>query len=97
MTKPKLPIEDITEEEFKDFKDKYLDSNKLSPDAIKKIEKLFAVGRPDTGGIFCDEMHCHSYSCVIYRSPQTGIVERLVQEIDGYKSLIKDIKEKLKE
>lgn len=91
MEKPQLPIDDLSIEDFDKFKEKYLNSSKLDPEAIKKIENLFDIGAPDTGKISCDDYHEHTYGCVYFYHPSSGVVNRLLNEIQRQKGLLKKI------
>ena len=91
----KLPIENITREEFNDFRSKYLNGGKLSEEALKEIGKLFSSGDPSVGRVHCDESHAHGYECVQYTNFTTGIVDRLINEIRDYQARFKEIKEVL--
>lgn len=89
--RPKLPIDEMTDEEFSKFKEKYLDSDYLSRNALKEINKLFAVGDSSTGRISCDDEHGHGYRCVDFYHPAVGVIHRLVKEIGEYKDAALDI------
>ena len=91
MGKPKLPIHDISEAEFGKFKGQYLDKVILDEEAIKKIGNLFRIGSDAIVEIICDEAHIHPYSCLRYKSPEAGIVERLLNEVNHYRRKLKNI------
>ena len=94
---PKLPIEDMTEQQFVQFKKKCLDKDKLTPEDIDEIFILFGGDRPDMGYLDCKdpnkEVHPHSYPCRHYYNPAKGIVDRLITEIARLQKLL-DKKEK---
>lgn len=92
----KIPIEEMTEKEFQDFKEKYLDKDKLSLEAINEIKRLFGIGQKGIAQLACDEMHGHSYRCILYHKPQSGVVERLLLELLEYKTVIRESIDKLK-
>jgi hypothetical protein len=94
--KPKLPIEKLTIDEFSEFKKKYLDNDILTLEDINEIKKLFKLSDETTAILACDEMHGHSYRCIHYFKPRSGIVERLLGEIEHYKSAIEDIENTVK-
>jgi len=87
----KLPIEGLTTQEFDVFKKKYLDSLQLTSEALNQLEKLFAVGREDTGHILCDDYHVHTFKCNFYIEPTVGVVDRLIGEIRVYREVVKDL------
>jgi len=87
----KLPIDKISYEDFRKFKTDYLDGRVLSDKVISKIEKLFAVGDYSTEKISCCEAHRHSYKCISFSNPATGIVIRLTNEIRRYQRKIDNI------
>ena len=93
----KLPIEKLTLEEFSEFKKKYLDNDKLTAKDINEIKKLFNLKNKATVTLCCDEMHGHSYRCIHYYIPQSGVVERLIGEIEYYQNSIKDLSKKIKD
>jgi len=73
------------------FLKKRLNQRVLDSEILKEIENLFGVGDPSTGYINCGEAHGHSYNCVYFHNPATGIGNRLVDEIKRYATLIKDM------
>jgi hypothetical protein len=85
----KLPIEDMTESEFQKFKELCLD-HPLTPSVLAQIKMLFRIGQRGTARIRCDEAHSHEYKCIHYNKPISGIVERLLNELDKYKAIIKN-------
>lgn len=94
--RPELPIHKISESNFDDFKKKYLDKGILEKEDLESITKLFglddrSVNNP-TGAIDCDEAHQHDYSCNKYYSPEAGIVDRLLIEINEYRTRLKEIR-----
>lgn len=91
--RPKLAIDGITDKEFSTLKSEHLDQRVLSDEALTQIRDLFGVGTPATGYINCDEFHAHSYKCVSFANPVTGVVDRLLQEIDRYKSKFEKAKD----
>lgn len=91
--KPTLLIDGISEKAFSELKKKSLDAEILGDDTLKEIERLFGVGDESTGSVHCDEYHGHSYSCVAYKHPSTGIVNRLIMGIKMYKGKLSKIKE----
>lgn len=96
----KLPIEIMTTKEFGTFKRDYLDGARLGKEAIIEIRKLFNINTKKGNGIFhmyCDEFHPHTYKCLWYYKPISGVVERLIDEIEKYKSKVKEINEICKE
>ena len=92
----KLPIHKMTEGEFSVFKEKYLGGDFLDQKGIDEIIKLYKIGDLSTGSTCCDEMHRHGYSCIHFKSPEAGIVWRLMVEISNYKSIIESIHKKSK-
>lgn len=76
---------------------KYLDSGKLTAKALAEIERIFGVGKKETTSVACDEAHAHSYKCLYFYNVGTGVVKRLLEEIDNYKDLLDEIYEKTKE
>lgn len=96
--KAKLRIEDMILEEFNNkFKPEYLDKQKLDKKSLKQIEGLFNIGEKTTAYACCDEAHAHSYACLHYNNPVSGVVERLINEIKGYQATLKEIHNKIKE
>ena len=96
MSKLRLPIYDMSIEEFSNFKSNYLDGEILNEEAIDKIKELFDIGKKTTARIHCDEYHPHSFKCVRYNSPEAGIVERLINERNSYRSILDEIHNKTK-
>lgn len=96
MQFPKLPIHDISEKEFYEFKKKHLDKSVLDEETIKKIEHLFRGGSEAVASISCNEYHDHSYKCVHYESPEVAIVDRLISELGYYKHIINKVNEDTK-
>ena len=92
MGKPKLPIDDMDNESFREFKKEYLDKEVLDDESLGEIEKALLVGDPSTGTVACAEYHGHDYKCVVYDHPATGIVHRLVIEIKRYQERLSKIK-----
>ena len=89
MLKPNLPIQNISDSDFNSgFKVKHLDGRILKDEDLKAIEKAFGLddrsANSRVGGISCDEAHGHSYRCHYYRSPEAGVVDRLIIEIRRY-------------
>ena len=93
-----FPIDSINHKDFNDsFKVKYLDGRVLSDEALKEIGDLFLVGDRRVARTVCDEMHAHSYRCIEYYSPTSGVVERLIDEIKRYKKVLSDISDSSRE
>jgi hypothetical protein len=90
--KPKLPIDEMTIQEFAILKGELLEEKVLSEETLGKIKDLFNIGSPNTGSINCDEYHPHSYKCINYKHPTTGVVDRLIQEIDTYREKLDELK-----
>ncbi len=83
MGLPDLPIEHMSPDDFnRVFKETYLNGRKLDEDAINQIKSLFRCGDPEIAHLSCDEYHAHDYSCCWYNHPITGVVERLVREVE---------------
>lgn len=100
MSDSVLPIDDINEREFnEEFKRKHLDNKVLSKEDLDEIEKLFGLdqkGLPSKAAqMCCDEMHGHEYKCIWYKRPESGVVDRLIDEIKYYKLIIKKASEYL--
>lgn len=87
----KLPIEDMSSDAYKRFKERGLDSEILSDETLEQIIILFGIGNPITGRICCDEAHHHLYRCIEHYNPATGIVYRLINEIRKYKTRLDEI------
>lgn len=83
-----LPVYDLSEDDFRKFREKYLDSGRLSKKAIKEIGTLFGT----IGDLCCNECHAHKYECIVWEHPESAIVARLINEIEDYQSLIKEIR-----
>lgn len=92
-----LPAERVSQEGFNKFREKHLDGLVLSTQALKSIDRLFAFGRKDTGHMSCDEYHQHRYRCIYFTNPVVGIVYRLVDEIQMYQEMVKDLKKTMEE
>jgi len=92
--KPVLPIEQMTADEFNIVKVQYLDSHVLSDAAVRKIEELCCVGKPETSSVGCDVIHRHSSLCMYYNNPITGVVDRLLLEISRYKQQVADFEKR---
>ena len=90
-----LPLEKMSEDDFLKLKNKYLDNKVLSEEALSEISRLFAIGEESTGVVHCNEAHAHSYECVYFRNPKTGIAVRLIEEIRRYKDKIERAKTEL--
>ena len=79
------PINEMTEQQFVEFKAQYLDKDELTSEDIDAIFVLFGGDRPDIGYLDCKdpnkELHSHTYKCRHYYSPTAGIVQRLILEI----------------
>lgn len=91
--RPTLPIDEMSDEDFDKFKKDCLDDYVLDNDTLKAISALFGVGKPETGSICCNDYHQHSYRCVYFNHPVTGIVDRLLWEINNYRNKLEKIKE----
>ena len=87
-----LPIHDITQSEFSEFKRRYLKGDFLSDEALKKISELYALGTHKVVYIDCDKDHAHGERCTKY-NPEAKVVEALVKEIRNYKSIFEKMKE----
>ena len=87
---PRYPLETMSEEDFQQFREKYLDEGRLSEDAVRDIERLFGT----IGELCCNEYHAHHYSCVVWEKPESAIVARLLDEIKYYQNLIREIHSK---
>lgn len=97
MEKPKLPIHEISTDDFSKFSRRYLNTSKslsLSKEAIEEIKKLFSLGEKGIASFNCNEYHAHSFECFYYKSPEAGIVERLINERNYYRKIIRDINKK---
>ncbi len=95
VTKLSLPIDNLNDQAFDiEIKRKHLDDVVLSDDAIGRIKDLFLVGtpHPGTARVDCDDYHPHTYKCVYFYNPATAVVDRLIQEIETYKSKLARIK-----
>jgi len=97
-----LPIEDYSKDEFYEFKKRYLNKDRLSPGALDEIRGIFNLSKDGnvTGTdahICCDERHSHNYSCIRYDHPASGIVDRLINEIENKNKLLKKINEQSSE
>jgi len=95
MIRPILPIHKMSEKDFDVFKKQYLDGRSLDDKVIQQIKEIFALGSNEVVSISCDEAHAHGYKCLIYKSSEAGVVERLIIEIEGYRDLFKNIKSKI--
>ena len=93
-----MPIEDLSEDEFnRNFKPKYLDREVLNGESIGEIKRLFAIGDKETAHICCDKYHAHNFECILYHSPASGIVERLILEVRRYRDMLSKISYTIKE
>ena len=79
----RLPIYNISEKAFCDFRGKYLDKRDLSDEAISEIEKLFDADpkTTETVHVNCDEAHTHEYDCLGFGNKSTAVIVRLLTEI----------------
>lgn len=101
MDRPKTPLEEMGDSEFENFKRQYLDYSHcefepLTEEALKQIRDVSGVGKSSMGHISCDEAHGHGYECIYFHNPITGLVDRLLDEIENYRSVLRIIAEKIK-
>jgi len=93
----KIPLDEMSQEEFAEFREDYLNPRKLSLEALDEIRKLFG-GTSDftgiTGRVCCDEAHLHSYACLEFYDSRTAVVTRLLDEIERYQAKLADIHKK---
>jgi len=82
-----LPISGLSEEDFLKFREEYLDKGNLRDEAITEIKRLFGY----TGELCCNEYHAHRYECISWQHPESAIVARLINEIEFYQELIRNI------
>ena len=93
----KIPLDEMSQIEFVKFKEKYLDPRTLSPYALGQIRRLFGATSEFTnitGRVCCDEAHIHDYSCLEFYDFRTGVVTRLLEEIEAYRAKLADIHKK---
>lgn len=100
MTENKsLPIEEMTQEEFQNFRLKYLElgeqEKRLSSEAITKIRQAYALQNFYTQRIPCNKDHAHKLDCVSYDFRSACIVDRLIEEIRGYRLYLNKIANEL--
>ncbi len=82
--------------DFEKFKEKYLDNEDLSEDALTELKVLYKLFSDGSGSarLSCDDMHGHGYKCVMYDNPHSAVVDRLILELRGYQSILKNIHKK---
>jgi len=102
MPNPNLPVHNLSEQEFNSqFKKKHLDKRVLTIEDLKAIEVLFGLDNrsvdSNVGGVSCCEYHAHSYPCNFYHSPEAGVVDRLVGEINRYRAKLLEVSNSAKE
>ncbi len=83
-------LEDMTAEEFRSFRQKYLSLNnegagRLTSEAMTKIRQAFELNNYDTQQVVCTKDHPHNLNCVDYKSRTSCVVERLIEEIREYR------------
>ena len=91
----RLPIENMTEQNFAEFKRKHLDGEFLSEEALTEMRNLFGFPHNLESGVAyinCDEAEEHTYKCLHIRNPTAGIVERLYLEVRKYQYMIEQIR-----
>lgn len=93
MSKPKLPVHEISKQDFDKFQSRYLDFGKLEDEALNEIRNLFGITKNKSSvyTLYCDEAHAHAYRCLSWDSPEAGIVERLINEVNNYKRVLEEI------
>lgn len=89
-------LEDMTQEEFKSFRQKYLSLNndgsgRLTSEAMTKIRQAFKLNDYDTQHIVCKKDHPHNLNCVDYDSRTSCVVDRLIEEIREYRTYLNRI------
>ncbi|MCR4327521.1 MAG: hypothetical protein NUV46_02990 [Nanoarchaeota archaeon] len=104
MKKIKLKIEEMSVDEFNNkFKGKHLDKEVLTEEDLAEIKQQFSGSDPNLTyyekycRVSCDTLHRHTYNCLYFPNPETGVVERLINEIERYKTKINSTIEKLKD
>jgi hypothetical protein len=99
MRKDSLPIYQVGDDEFYNFKNNYLNRNRITKKGLSEILRLYGLesgerpnGHPGVS-VSCDEAHGHGYGCLNFRDFSSAIISRLVMEIEHKNSLLKKIRE----
>lgn len=73
----------------------FLNQKILDSEALTQIKVGFDLDPRTTRTVRvrCDEMHAHDYSCLDFDNRISTIYLRLLEEIDRYKGLLRDIEE----
>lgn len=96
MSSENYPLRDISDSQFQEFREKYLNKKRLSLEDLEMIQDAFGlIGKKNARRfrVSCDEAHAHSYECVEFKDREGAIVERLVNELKRYQHREKEISE----
>jgi hypothetical protein len=89
-------LDEMTDTQFEKFKKKFLDKEELAKEDLRQIADSFDFYNPHVVRVACDEMHGHSYSCLVFSKRQTAVVCRLLEEIKRYRHKLDKIREQAK-
>ena len=92
MERRKLPIEQMSNSQFSDWRRKFLDAKVLGPEFFLEIERVFYLDGP--ASLRCGEVHQHDYSCLSFDDPFSAIVSRLAIELQNYRARLNQIRER---
>jgi hypothetical protein len=89
-----IPLDDLTNEQFRRFREEVLNGEMLSEASLRRIRVLFGI--EDVHGMHlvstkCGEEHSHGYACGNYPTASAVVVGRLVEEICKYHRIVRDV------